>query len=161
MPNFVRVPDHAKRGVWALMDYTLCETDEEESQEEDQNDQKQQNISSSPSEEDELPEIVIPSQWNYAWLSQPCVPYQINAPPELPQHNQSTSNIPVMKEVLPSHEGETYFNPTRGTMNAVPTTQQFEPFQIPTYHSQPDLFPLQEIIHQYPDIFRNLDQKQY
>lgn len=143
MPNFARVPDHAVRGVWTVsnvrMAFETPESEPEERRQEEEQDEEPYDAESPPS-------ITVPSQWGHTDAQQTYM--QSN-------FNEYTTYVPFQR----NHQNDGRENYEPIPMPPMAFAQNSNPMPYPC-GSQTEWMPLQDILVQYPDLFRNLPLKQ-
>lgn len=144
MPNFERVPDHAVRGVWTVtsvrMTFETPESPPEDEKLEEVQDEE-------PYDAESPPTVTVPSQWGS--MGVPHAYIQANT-------SEYTTYAPFQQRNYQSDGRDHYDNIPMPPMAFAQTSN---PMQYPCA-AQTEWMPLQDILVQYPDLFRNLPLKQ-
>lgn len=150
MPNFARVPDHAVRGVWMVTNIRMttetpdCVLEEKEEQEQEQDGQEERQFESQY--DHESPIMTVPSQWGTIEESHAYAP---------DCSSEYTTYAPFQRNYQLDSRDQYETIPMPPTAFA----QNTNPMQYPC-GSQTEWMPLQDILTQYPDLFRNIPLKQ-
>ena len=141
MPNFARVPDHAVRGVWTVTNVRMvCETPESVCEEQNEEQNEEAYDTESP------PTVIVPSQWGHAEASYAYM-------------QSNFSEYPTYEPFQRKYQIDGRKNYEDIPIPPMAFAQTSNSMQYPC-GSQTEWMPLQDILVQYPDLFRNLPLKQ-